>query len=246
MQNLLRIKSLALFLGVAILIWNGCVSEPSRGELNIDTENRSIDSAESEPSDLEREFSEFVSQYDDEDRRYWQKPKEVIASLGDISNKVVADIGAGSGYFTLKMLPKAKRVIAIDIDPVSIKIMENIKADLDVEFSKNLDIRMAKSDDPMLIANEADIVFLSNTYTYLEDRIYYFKNLRKKLKPGGKVVIVDFKKKEIPVHPDQESRMALYQVELELKDAGYEIIKSDDRTLLYQYILEAVPRKEEK
>ena len=70
------------------------------------------------------EKSDILEQVDDVGRIVWQKPEEVVRLLGDISDKTIADIGAGSGYFTFRFALKAKKVIAIDIDPTMIKLME--------------------------------------------------------------------------------------------------------------------------
>ena len=185
------------------------------------------------------EFTDLVDAYENEDRQYWQKPKLVINSLGDISDKVVADIGAGTGYFSLRFLPFAKRVIAIDIDPRMTSFMQSAKNDITADFSKNLDVRLAEPDDPKLKRHEADIIFLSNTYVYINDRVNYFNRLLDNLKPNGKLIIVDFKKKRIPVHENPEERLPLHIVEQELLDAGYDVVKTDDQSLPYQYIIEA-------
>ena len=226
------------FIGLALV--QACVSEPEGEKLSFKPKVSAMeDSVGHDERGAVGDFTELVSKYENEDRQYWQKPDEVINSLGDLSDKVVADIGAGTGYFTLRMLPKAKKVIAIDIDERMIKFINELKKDLDTKFSDKLEVRLAKADDPELKIQEADIIFLSNTYAYIGDRVNYFQKLRRSLAKNGRLVIVDFKKKGIPVHPDQSTRVALYQVENELSDAGYEIIKSDDRSLPYQYILEA-------
>lgn len=186
-------------------------------------------------------FSDLVSDYEDHRRKNWQKPQEVINSLGDLTDAVVADIGAGTGYFSLRMLPYAKKVIAIDIDERMTNFITNLKQDLEPEFGDKLDVRLASESNPNLKEGEADIIFLSNTYAYIDDRIGYFKRLKGSFTPNGKLFIVDFKKKRIPVHPDPNDRIALYQVENELIAAGYEVLLSDDLTLPYQYILEARP-----
>ena len=60
-------------------------------------------------------------------RAIWQKPGLVIEKLGDISDKVIADIGAGTGYFSFRLAPRAKKVIAIEIDEALIKYIDSSK-----------------------------------------------------------------------------------------------------------------------
>ena len=96
---------------------------------------------------------------------------------------------------------------------------------------------MAKKNDPNLKTKEVDIVFISNTYIYLKDRVKYLKNLRDKLKSGGKVMIIDFKKKITPIGPSQDLRLAQGDVEQDLISAGFQIQLSDDSSLKYQYVI---------
>jgi SAM-dependent methyltransferase len=230
-----------IFILLCIVLILGCSHEPvskSQDKKNIPMADMTITADQAKQVD-NSDFSALVSSYENEDRQYWQKPQLVINSLGDLTNKVVADIGAGTGYFTLRMLPKAKKVIAIDIDKRMTDFVESLKAELDDEFSKKLEVRLGEPNDPKLVDREADIIFLANTYPYIENRIDYFKALHSKLNENGKLVIVDYKKKIIPVHPVQDERLALYQVEQELIQAGYILVNSDDLSLPYQYIIEA-------
>jgi len=86
---------------------------------------------------------------------------------------------------------------------------------------------------------EVDVILVVNTYIYLEDRIKYLESLRENLKPGGKLVIIDFKKKRTPVGPPKDIRMPLYVVEEELYQAGFEYVHTNDTYLDFQYILTA-------
>jgi predicted methyltransferase len=95
--------------------------------------------------------------------------------------------------------------------------------------------------DPLLIAGSADMVFLCNVYHHLEDRDVYLRKLRKALKPGGRLVVVDFYKQEgIPVGPPTHMRLDEETVTKELQGAGLKV--TEKLTFLpYQYILVAQP-----
>ena len=174
-------------------------------------------------------------------RGIWQKPDVVVDLLGDLENKVVADIGAGTGFFTYKILPRAEKVIAIDIDPEFINYLDSLKAiNLPESQYWRLETRLAEPEMPAPINyQEVDVILVVNTYIYLEDRIKYLESLRENLKPGGKLVIIDFKKKRTPVGPPQDIRMPLYVVEEELYQAGFEYVHTNDTYLDFQYILTA-------
>ena len=84
----------------------------------------------------------------DEKRYAWQKPELVIDLLGELEDHVVADIGAGTGYFAFRLVSKAKKVIAVDIDPNMIDLMELFKDNLDTVTQGKIDMRLATPEDP--------------------------------------------------------------------------------------------------
>ncbi len=173
-------------------------------------------------------------------RDYWQNPLGVIQQLGDLSGKTIADIGAGPyGYFSIQLASKtrASKVIAIDIDQEAIDFMDEAKKLLKPDVAEKLETRLVLPNDPKLEVGEADIVLIVNTAIYFENRIQYFKNLRKGMSKGGKLVVIDFKMRNSPIGPPTENRIPLGQMEGELSKAGYKMLESDDRTLEYQYIV---------
>lgn len=171
------------------------------------------------------------------DRVIWQKPDLILDLLGDMHDKVVADIGAGTGFFTFRLLQHAKKVIAVDIDKAPLDRMAQLAQKLDTSISNKLVIKLTKPSDPQLDPHSVDIVLLSNTYMYIHNRVNYLKTLRAYLKKDARVLIIDYKKKSLPFGPPIEERVNLDTVEKELLEAGYNIQKSDDVTLDYQYIV---------
>jgi 2-polyprenyl-3-methyl-5-hydroxy-6-metoxy-1,4-benzoquinol methylase len=183
---------------------------------------------------------------DDEDdtrnlsRAIWQKPGLVIEKLGDISNKVIADIGAGTGYFSFKLAPKASKVIAIDIEPRIIEYLDSIKNTIP-NIGQKMENRLGKPNDPLLLDNEADIVLIINTIAYINDPESYLKILKKGLKHHGKLMIIDYKMKKLPINaPPKSERIYLDKLEDILISSGYDKIESDDTSLDYQYIITAI------
>lgn len=189
------------------------------------------------------ELEQIIKRDDAPDRGSWQKPSVVLEKMGDLKDKTVADIGFGSGFFSRRLAQKAKKVIAIELDERLIAYMDSIIVlELSEEFQERIETRLATPDNSKLTKGEADIVLLVNTYPWLINRINYLKQLRSKLKPDGKIVIVDFKKKRIPRNksfPETRYRVPLFEVENELDKAGFSSIKSDDLSLDYQYIVVA-------
>ena len=180
----------------------------------------------------------FFENYESTNRGIWQKPDLILDLLGDLSNKTVADIGAGTGFLTRRMIPKAKKVIAIDIEENFINYLDSIRVNaLAVEYRDRLETRLARPDNPQLRPGEADVVIIVNTYMYIENRVEYLRILREGMAEKGRLLIIDFKKKNTPVGPPSEVRTPLYQVERELKLAGFKNIQTNDAALDYQYIV---------
>ena len=185
-------------------------------------------------------FETEAKEYESPDRVIWQKPDLVIQLLGDVSGKTIADLGAGTGYFSRRLAYKGARVIAIDIDPKAIQWMEEQKSRFPFELQDRLVIRKATENDPKLKPNEVDIVLLVNTYSYIKNRVTYFTELQKAIRKGGIVLVIDFKKTETPFGPKVQERVDITDVEQELAQAGYDILMKDESSLEYQYILKAV------
>lgn len=168
----------------------------------------------------------------------WQKPDEVIKFLGDLDGESVADIGAGTGYFAFRLALKADKVIALDIDPNMIQLMNAINDASPERIQYKFETRLAKENDANLEEDEVDNIIIINTIAFIENRKKYLQDLKKGLKKGGKLMIVDFKMKRLAIDgPAMSNRVPHYKIENLMQDAGYSIIESDDMTLEYQYIV---------
>jgi len=183
------------------------------------------------------DFDSLVARFEEPSRAEWQKPDQVIAALGSLDGKTVADIGTGSGYFAFPIAKKAAKVIAIDIDQRFLDYIEHKKQTQ--KTGANIEVRLTATDSAGLKPLEADIVLIVDTYHHIENRVEYFKKLKSALRKGGTLVIVDFKKEETPVGPKVEMRIAEDQVQSELKSAGYTIVSADRDMLPYQFIIKA-------
>lgn len=188
-------------------------------------------------------FDELASDYYDiQSRVIWQKPEIVLNLLGNLKGRTIADIGTGTGFFAFRIANAGAKVIAIDIDPRAIEWVEAEKRHYPAEVQILLETRLAAPENPNLKSEEVDVVLMVNTYIYLENRVAYFRNLRKGLKKDGRVIIIDFKEHETPIGPKVEERIAQSQVHSELIQAGYTVTSADDKSLEYQYIIVASPQ----
>jgi hypothetical protein len=101
----------------------------------------------------------------------------------------------------------------------------------------DVETRLTLPENPGIKPNEADIVFIVNTYHLIENRQDYFRKVHDGLKREGSIFIVDFKKKPLPVGPDVEEKVDVKQVFAELEEAGFYALKVDSSTLDFQYII---------
>jgi len=174
-------------------------------------------------------------------RNSWQHPEAIRYHLGASKDKVLADIGAGPyGYFTFDFTQNTnfKKILALDIDKEALDFINSQKSKLLPKESAVIETRLVDTDDPKIKENEVDVVLIANTLLYIEDRLTYLSNLKKGIKKGGRLVIVDYKMKRIPAaFPEREERIPLYEMEALVQEAGYNRLISDDFNLPYQYVV---------
>ena len=183
-------------------------------------------------------FDELVQEQREPDRSEWQNPAAVINLMQPLENKVVADIGAGTGYFSFLLAAEGASVISIDIDEAALDyIREQLQSMHHEDKGPMIECRLTAPDDPGLKASEADAVLMVNTYPYLNDRVAYLKSLQAGMKPGAQLVIVDFKDIDSPVNPSRAYRLPVNRVTADLKKAGFRSINADIESLEYQYII---------
>lgn len=184
---------------------------------------------------------DFFEDYTNVDRFAWQKPNTVLGVLGDVSESTIADIGSGTGFFVPYLVERANKVIAIDIDDYYLDSLRRLRTTLAPELQPKMEVRAAQVDDPNLEPGEADVILMVNTFMWIEQKVPYLQKLHTMLRPGGRLVIVDFKKKRTDVGPEKELRLPLFELEDMLDDAGFRSIRSYDGILDYQYIVVAMP-----
>jgi ubiquinone/menaquinone biosynthesis C-methylase UbiE len=176
-----------------------------------------------------RSAEEYAKILENPARDAWQKPHEIVGALKLRSDEVVADIGAGSGYFARRFAHHAGKVYAVDIDP---KLLEMIAK----EAPKNIETVLAAPDDPKLAPSSVDTIYICDVLHHIDGRPAYYAKLARALKPGGRIVIVDFHKRELPVGPPMAMKIAEADVVKELSAAGFRLSRSFD-FLPHQYFL---------
>jgi len=171
--------------------------------------------------------------FDDPERDAWQKPHEVIQALEPKPQDVIADIGAGTGYFAVRfanMVPKG-RVYGVDIEPDMVKYLaERAKRE-----NRDNVIALAGAPDNPRLPEKVDLVLMVDVFHHIDNRARYLRTLRASLKPGGRIAIIDFRM-DSPDGPPKAARIPPERVIAEFQGAGYALDGEHD-FLPKQYFL---------
>ena len=175
------------------------------------------------PDHMQHRFDDperFAKSFDDPERDQWQMPGRVIEALALRSDSAVADLGAGTGYFAMRLakaVPKGT-VYAVDVEP---KMLEFLRTRAQAEHAPNVVTVQAAASSPNL-PKPVDAILIVNTYHHLPGRVTYFGDLKRLLNTGGRIAIVDYRK-DVPDGPPPEFRFDAAQIIDEMQRAGYRL-----------------------
>jgi len=164
----------------------------------------------------------WVEKFDAPARNDWQKPDQVIQALNLKDTDRIADIGAGTGYFSLRIARAhpSVTVYATDVEPDMIKYLEE---QTQKEGLHN-HIPILIKPNNIHLPEKVNIVIVVDTYHHIDDRVSYFAKLKKQLLPDNKIAIIDFSA-ESPEGPPPEHRISKEALIEEMKNAGYSVEK---------------------
>ena len=148
---------------------------------------------------------------------------------------VVADIGAGTGFFTFLMASKVPqgRVLAVDIQPEMIEYLNEGKAKRKIP---NVQPVLGTESDPKLPANAVDLAILIDAYHEFSYPREMIQRITSSLKPGGRIVLVEYRAEDPTVPIKELHKLSVAQATKEMKAAGLKLLKNDDR-LPQQHIM---------
>ena len=170
------------------------------------------------------------------EREAEEAPSKAIAALGIAPGDVVADVGAGSGYYTVRLaqvVGPGGRVVATDLQP---GMLDLIRAKVERQGLTNITLVQGRSDDPNLPAARFDLILLVDVYHELASPQVFVRKLREALKPGGRLVLIEFRLEDPRVPIREVHKMSVSQVRQELAADGFQIDRIID-VLPWQHII---------
>jgi cyclopropane fatty-acyl-phospholipid synthase-like methyltransferase len=169
------------------------------------------------------------------DRAAWQKPEQIMDALKIADGAKVADIGAGGGFFTIRLARRIGPNGVVYAEDVQQPMLEAIKRRVTREGLENVETRLGSNTDPNLPKGALDAVLLVDSYQEIQEdvRVPFLRNVALALKPGGRIGVVNYKPGRGGPGPDV--RVDSATVEADARAAGLRVI--DRASLPYQYLL---------
>ena len=170
------------------------------------------------------------------EREAEEAPSKAVAALDIRPGSVVADVGAGSGYYTVRLakaVGAAGKVVATDLQPGMLDI---IRAKVARERLTNVEIIQGRADDPVLPAGAFDLIVMVDVYHELAAPQLFVRKLKEALKPDGRLVLIEFRLEDPRVPIREEHKMSVSQVRQELAADGFQIDRVID-VLPWQHII---------
>lgn len=173
------------------------------------------------------------------DRDAWQKPDQIMDALAVADGSAVADIGAGAGWFTIRLARRVGPNGIVYSQDVQRPMLEAIRRRVAREGLRNVETRLGAGSSPNLPVRALDAVLVVDVYPEVaeEDRVKFLRNLAAALKPGGRLGIVNYKpgRGGPGPAPREGVRVESASVEGDAHAAGLRVLAR--QTLPYQYLL---------
>jgi SAM-dependent methyltransferase len=181
------------------------------------------------------EVEKYIAFLEKPERAIWQKPDEVVRSLGLKGTETLVDVGAGSGYFTFRFaraLPQGK-VIAADTEA---EMIRHIHHRVMRDGIKNIQAVLIKPDDPD-INKGADWVLICDVLHHVPDRSAWLGRIASGMKPGARLALIEFKEGKLPEGPPESAKIPHAQLIALASKAGLKLEGEKPTILPYQVFL---------
>ena len=170
------------------------------------------------------------------ERELEEEPDKALDALGPLAGLTIADIGAGSGYFTVRLAARAGakgRVYANDLQPEMLKMLTSRLAR---ENIRNVTLVHGAVDDPKLPMSAVDLALMVDVYHEFSEPQTMLRAIRAALKPGGRLVLLEYRKEDPDVPIRFEQKMSVAEARMEVEAEGFALAHVDER-LPRQHIL---------
>jgi len=169
-----------------------------------------------------------ASWLDRRERDVEEAPDDAIDLIGVKKGSAVADIGAGSGYMTVKLAKRvgsAGVVYATDIQPTMIALLEKR-----MQSAKLTNVRpiLGATDDPKLEPASIDLALMVDVYHELSQPQAMLRHIHDALKPGGRLVLLEYRKEDPSIPIRLEHKMTVAEARMELEAEGFKLTRVDD------------------
>jgi len=170
------------------------------------------------------------------ERDWEENPDRAIDLLGLKKGMIVGDVGAGTGYFSVRMARKVGpqgKVLASDLQP---QMLARLKRNLDREKIRNVEPVQATESDPNLPAGAVDLIVMVDVYHEFSQPQEMLRKIKSALKPDGRLVLLEYRKEDpsVPIRP--EHKMSVAEAKLEVEAEGFKLAEVIDK-LPRQHVL---------
>ena len=221
----MRIRALLLGIGLVMAHPQHGHAEPKHGE-------HDQHGLHGNPEDL----TGYIAKLEDPARDVWQKPDEVMRLIALSPGQTACDIGTGPGYFALRMakiVGEHGQVFGVDVEA---RILEVLRDRVGASALRNVTPVLALPGDPLLPPASCDVILIVNTFHHFPDGVAYLRRAARALKPGGRLINIDFQKRETPVGPPVAHRIAREEFLARAGEAGLTVV-AEPTLLPYQYFM---------
>lgn len=196
-------------------------------------------SPQSNPS---ADLAGYIASLEEPGRAEWQKPDEVIRALKLAPGETLCDVGSGPGYFALRAARRLENSGWVFAEDVEASMIDALRDRVSQARLSNVTPILGMADDPLLPRGACDVILIVNTYHLFPNGPAFLRRLAKSLKPTGRLVNIDFHKRETPQGPVVARRVAKEAFVADAQRAAFRVA-GEETFLPYQYFVVLKPTR---